>query len=89
MKRLFHSLPLTLLLIGCGAPNQDVTATSATTDNKTASSDTTTTADTNSVAASNAEQVASTDNANTTQGSYKVVDEAPPRSPAGTCGRFK
>lgn len=82
MKRLFTTLPLTLILVGCGsAATQDAANTSATNASTTTASTAATTApavsDANAAKPSDAKDTA----APTATGSYKVVDEAQPGMP--------
>ncbi|MBV9867679.1 MAG: peptidylprolyl isomerase [Abitibacteriaceae bacterium] len=102
MKRLLTSLPLTLVLIGCGAPTtQDVSANSstntATTSSSTASSSTTsssTTSAASDVKTDGASGAKAADTKDTTtddapEAAYKVVDEAQPGMPPEVAAELK
>lgn len=77
MKRLFTSLPLTLILVGCGSSAiQD--ANTSTANASTASAATTTSADSTKASDAKDSDVKDTAAPTAPTGSYKVVDEAQP-----------
>ena len=91
MKRLFTTLPLTLILVGCGsAATQDTANTSAANASTATASSAATTAPASADATKATDaKVSDVKDATAPTGSYKVVDEAQPGMPAELVAELK